>query len=409
MKFAHIADAHIGYQQYGMDERFDDFGMAFESTIDDVIEWGANFVVFAGDLFQKHSLPPAALSQAVGPLEKLKKAGIPFIAVEGNHERASYSDRYSWLDYLVKRNLIVLLTTKFHDSIADVTAWDGSYGTYIDIGPVRVYGLQYMGTSTINAVDALAPKIQALGHTGYTIFVTHAGLTQIMRGSAGVVPYTVLSQMREYVDYVALGHIHKPYERDGWAFSPGSLETCSIDESQWPYRGYYRADVNGKEHAVELVQTKRRNFVVLRENISDIETIENLTTFLLEKVCNEIEPVITITLTGLAHFNLYGAEWDNLRDTIKGATKALLVRVKNETVTKKDEIAFDSTRMTKQQIEDEYFLGAAGSMEEFAKMDPTIIAQSMREFMNLVLAKAKPETIVAQLTADLRAAEKKGA
>jgi DNA repair exonuclease SbcCD nuclease subunit len=40
-----------------------------------------------------------------------------------------------------------------------------------------------------------------------------------------------LVTMRDAVDYLALGHTHKHFEIDGWAFNPGSLEACSVEEA----------------------------------------------------------------------------------------------------------------------------------------------------------------------------------
>ena len=34
MRFLHIADVHLGYQQYGLKDRFDDFSRAFLHLVD---------------------------------------------------------------------------------------------------------------------------------------------------------------------------------------------------------------------------------------------------------------------------------------------------------------------------------------------------------------------------------------
>ena len=56
--FIHIADTHLGYEQYGVRERFNDFSRAFWDIIDDALfrvwdHWiadGKRPVVFAVDL-----------------------------------------------------------------------------------------------------------------------------------------------------------------------------------------------------------------------------------------------------------------------------------------------------------------------------------------------------------------------
>ena len=55
MRFMHIADIHLGYQQYGLTERFNDFGRMFLHLVDVALAEKVNFVLLAGDL----SAPPS--------------------------------------------------------------------------------------------------------------------------------------------------------------------------------------------------------------------------------------------------------------------------------------------------------------------------------------------------------------
>lgn len=93
--FAHLADVHLGCMQYGLAERFDDFGRAWLDAVRLAIARKAAFVVIAGDLFEKRSVEPLALMKAQEGLRLLHNAGIPAVAVEGNHDRALYREGYS--------------------------------------------------------------------------------------------------------------------------------------------------------------------------------------------------------------------------------------------------------------------------------------------------------------------------
>ena len=108
-KFLHLSDVHLGYQQYNCKERFNDFGRAFLHIVDRAISERVDFVVLAGDLFQKRAIDPPTLLQAIEGLSRLKGAGIPVAAVEGNHERAHYRDVFSWMDFLADRGYFALL------------------------------------------------------------------------------------------------------------------------------------------------------------------------------------------------------------------------------------------------------------------------------------------------------------
>ena len=86
MKFAHLADTHLGYRQYGLFEREKDFYEVFEKVIDKIIEENVDFVVHSGDLFETARPSPMALLTFQKDLLKLKGAGIPMYAIAGNHD-----------------------------------------------------------------------------------------------------------------------------------------------------------------------------------------------------------------------------------------------------------------------------------------------------------------------------------
>ena len=60
-KFLHIADCHLGYRQYNLAERYNDFGRAFHRMIDIAIAEKVDFVLLAGDLFHKRAIDALTL------------------------------------------------------------------------------------------------------------------------------------------------------------------------------------------------------------------------------------------------------------------------------------------------------------------------------------------------------------
>ena len=281
MRFLHCADIHLGYQQYNHKERFNDFARAFNAVVDQALELDdknrvigrrVDFVILAGDLFHKRSIDALTLNQAIRGLERLRKAGIPCIAVEGNHERSYYEETIGWMKFLALQDLIILLDAEFSDLKAQLRPWDPvrRQGSYIDLpGNVRVHGMRYYGSGTILAVQAYAEALAQLppGDTKYNIFVAHAGVEGQMDEKAGGLSPRQWSPLRPHIDYVALGHFHKPFEVDNWIYNPGSPENCSIAEDDWPHRGYIMADLdltdNGKEaprHTVLQCRNQRRCF-----------------------------------------------------------------------------------------------------------------------------------------------------
>ena len=268
-KFLHIADLHLGYEQYGHKERFNDFTRAFQAVINAAIAEKVAFVILAGDLFQKRAIDALTLGQAIGVLEKLKQAGIPCIAVEGNHEKAYYKERLGWMEFLANRDLFTLLSPDFDAQPFALTPYARHKGAYIDPIPgVRVIGLKYMGSSSAAAIERTAEALAALPDEAkagieYTIFIAHTGIEGVLAGQSGGLTHRQLAPLRPHVDYLALGHIHKPFTFDNWIYNPGSPETCSLTEAQWPERGYYVVEVDTDR---ERAEDEPKHVATLRAN-----------------------------------------------------------------------------------------------------------------------------------------------
>ena len=107
VQFIHTADVHLGYAQYGLHERFVDFGRAFSRVVSYAVEKDVDFVLIAGDLFHKRNINALTYLQAYELLSKLRD--IPVFVIEGNHDLAYFKDRHSWLEALDHQGLITLL------------------------------------------------------------------------------------------------------------------------------------------------------------------------------------------------------------------------------------------------------------------------------------------------------------
>ena len=270
-RFLHFADCHLGYRQYNQRERLNDFARAFYTVIDTAIAEKVDFVLLAGDLFQKRSIDALTLNQALYGLEKLKRANIPCLAVEGNHEHAYWEDAVGWMKFLALRGLLLLLDPEFTGGKPQLASYERTKGSYVDPLPnVRVHGLHYCGASTAKVLEAYATALSELPKDGieYTIFVTHGGVEGVLAEDAGGLTFRQLAVLRPHADYLALGHIHKPFVIDDWIYNPGSLETCSTMEASWPERGYFIVEVDtaqaaengGRKHTATLFANVRRPF-----------------------------------------------------------------------------------------------------------------------------------------------------
>ena len=68
-----------------------------------------DFVLIAGDLFHTGQILPRTFARTIETLQPMKDAGIPCIAVEGNHDWIHRRDSISWMEALSHMGYIKLL------------------------------------------------------------------------------------------------------------------------------------------------------------------------------------------------------------------------------------------------------------------------------------------------------------
>ncbi|MBI4151230.1 DNA repair exonuclease, partial [Candidatus Woesearchaeota archaeon] len=103
MKFAHIADVHLGgWREPALREAN---AQSFSACIDKIIEERVDFLLIAGDLFNTSVPPIDALKLAVQKLNEVKRATIPVYLIPGSHD-ASPSGK-TMLDVLEEAGLFI--------------------------------------------------------------------------------------------------------------------------------------------------------------------------------------------------------------------------------------------------------------------------------------------------------------
>jgi len=244
MKLFHTADIHLGRRR--LDGRLPDKDLAdaFAYVAAQAIKEAADVFLIAGDLFDRPQVEPPHLRQAQQVLVELKKAGIPVIAIEGNHDKAFiHSEDPTWLHYLAEDDLLVLLRTNFDATGPLLIGWDDARktGSWIDVGGVRFVGAGYLGAATPHKVRQIISRLQP-DHTH--VLLLHAG-PEYFVGEGGGFSSEDLENIRQRVCYLALGHIHKPMTHADWACNPGSVENCDLREAAVPGpRGYAVVEIN---------------------------------------------------------------------------------------------------------------------------------------------------------------------
>lgn len=232
MKLYHAADIHLGRRR--LDGRLpdDDIVTAFRFIAEEAIREKADVFLLAGDLFDHPQVEPSHLRQAQDVLHLLKSAGIPVIAIEGNHDKQFVNTKVpTWVSFLSDDNLLTLLRPEFHAEGVRLNEWNpvSRTGAWVEINGVRFVGAGYLGAATPNKVRQIIGEIPA-GKTH--VLLLHAG-PEYFVGEGGGFSKEDLQALKDKVCYLALGHIHKPMLYGGWACNPGSPENCDLREASY--------------------------------------------------------------------------------------------------------------------------------------------------------------------------------
>ena len=345
MKFLHIADVHLGCTRYQLAESPRDF---FDAWIDVLHRYaiGANvdFVIMCGDFFHKRSVPPETMNYAVEGLTMMREAGIPVITIEGNHDQKHTDNEFSWLRSLSSWGLIKLLEPNMVNGKMSYEPWDeeAKRGGFIDIGRARIFGSDWYGASGNWAIPMLTEAIKEDRRNGaFHILMLHTDVEGHQMHPIPALSLSALKELKTVVEYVGLGHTHKHYEIDNWAFNPGSIEITNISEFR-ETRGVFIVEVDDDNNvsARHIEDYHYRPFQQIAFHVTGYANAKEITADLLASVKREgrtaepgkPQPIIEIALRGQLGFPNSLIEMQKIRDEVKMITDALHVRIKNHTV-----------------------------------------------------------------------------
>jgi predicted phosphodiesterase len=186
--------------------------LALRNLVDYVLREKVDFVVAAGDLYDGDWQDWRTGQFLVAQIARLSAAGIPFVAIRGNHDAESVITRRLRMPHEMAR----LLGTRRPETVrlADL--------------PVSIHG-QSFATRAVTA--NLAAEYPEAERGRFNIGLLHTSLT----GRDGHDSYAACSiedlRGRGY-DYWALGHVHKRevVSQDPWIVFPGNLQGRHIKE-----------------------------------------------------------------------------------------------------------------------------------------------------------------------------------
>lgn len=255
MRFIHAADIHLDSPLAAVADRGGDLADAFAGAarraltnmVDLALEERVDFVLLAGDLWDGDWKDAHAGLFFVRQTARLAQAGVPVLAVAGNHDAAAANaDKLPW-----------------PDNVHFFTARKPQTKLLLD-GRVAVHG---QGFARRDVTDNLARGYPARVAGALNIGLLHTALD----GAAGHAPYAPCSveDLRgKGYDYWALGHVHaaRVVARDPWIVYPGNLQGRHARETGPKGCVLATADENGVR-AVEWVYVDAARWAAVAADI----------------------------------------------------------------------------------------------------------------------------------------------
>ena len=225
MKFAHLADCHVGSWR---DPRLKDISTkAFTMAINTCIKKQVDFIIIAGDLFNTSFPRLDSLKSVTGKLRELKEKDIGVYIVPGSHDYSPSGKTI--LDVLEEAGLFINV---FKGSIEDNKlklnfTIDKKTGTKL----TGILGKR--GTLEKAYYENLHTK-HLEEEKGYKIFIFHSAIDELKPKEMENVISQPISLLPKNFDYYAGGHVHivenKKLENYGTLAYPGPLFPNSFSE-----------------------------------------------------------------------------------------------------------------------------------------------------------------------------------
>lgn len=286
MLVSHISDMHLGYSQFGLEEREEDVYQCFGEAVELSIREGARLVILAGDLFHTPKPSGKAVITLGNSLKKLREKQIPAVFVLGEHDISRTRDvPFAFLF----SNLGLARRLRLDEP-------------FVHEGCV-VFG---ENKARRNDIEGLTAKMRdcekiARQQEGKKILVLHQGLTDFNKFAGELTS----SDLAVGFDYYAMGHYHDHLERrfdhlGGLLAYPGSLDLTPSEGIKETKKGFILADLSGQEastHWIALEQS-RPQFSEKLDYANLVAEIERIIEHAKKAGAKGKKPVARIEVTG---------------------------------------------------------------------------------------------------------------
>lgn len=292
MKFAHLADCHIGSWK---DPKLRDANAeAFKRAIEMCIEQKVDFIIIAGDLFNTSMPSIDSLKMVVQKLQKLKEHTIPVYLIAGSHDFSPSGK--TMLDVLESADLFVNVAKG--EVIEDKLKLKFTVDKKTN---AKITGLLGKRGSLEKRYYEQLMKENLEQELGYKIFIFHSLLSELKPKDLQEVESQPLSFLPKHFNYYAGGHphfvFHTTEKEYGIIAYPGPLFPNNFKELEQLGRGGFYIFEDNK-----LLFEPLQIYNTFHIKIDcDHKTPEQVKQEILKEISNQefINTIVTIRLFGV--------------------------------------------------------------------------------------------------------------
>ena len=249
MKFAHLADCHIGSWR---DQKLKDIStQAFVKAINKCIKEQVDFILIAGDFFNTSFPRLDNLKTVVSKLKQLKDLDVPVYIVPGSHDYSPSGKTI--LDVLEEAGLFV----NVFKGIVENGKLKLNFTTDRKTG-AKITGILGKRGSLEKSYYEKLVLDNLENEKGYKIFIFHSGIDELKPKEMENIISQPLSLLPKGFDYYAGGHVHivenKQIEGYGRIAYPGPLFPNSFAELEKLEMGgfYIIEDGNARFEPIQI-------------------------------------------------------------------------------------------------------------------------------------------------------------
>ncbi len=298
MKFAHLADCHIGGWS---DEKLKQLNLqSFRLAIEVCIREKVDFIIIAGDLFNT-ALPSIDLvKETVSELKKLNNLKIPVYLIPGSHDFSPSGK--TMLDVLEKAGLCTNVF-KLSNNKLEITK---------DSSGVKLTGILGLSAGLDKELYKSIDFSAAESEPGYKIFLLHTTIDEFKPRSMESLQGEPLSSLPKNFNYYAAGHVHYLFDREinkGLLVYPGPTFPNNFRELEDLHHGNMCIVENGNMERIPLKLKDVNSYFFNVNNKSPAQVQEEI----ISGIKNFKDKIILMRLEGiLSHGTLADIDFKRL-------------------------------------------------------------------------------------------------